>query len=220
MIIFDLWRQIRKRLRAKRKWFGLALWAIVFAIGSWGYSSLMNEEQAARMVMQHINTPSVDPKEEDWMAALRKQQGPVDVTLRRLYVCGEETIQLGSKQPSQIMALYEQNPGWEGVLVDENTFVFKERIEDLSPRCKEAAYIGVDRDGNLTLFDGPPQEDHAVRTFFQLNIEHLESSLPKEMVRQLQEGIRISDLAEYNSVLSTFSSFAAEQTEKVMKPSL
>jgi forespore regulator of the sigma-K checkpoint len=46
-----------------------------------------------------------------------------------------------------------------------------------------------------------------------MNIEYLESSLPPDTVRQLREGIPIADLAEYNSVLSTFSEFALEQSE-------
>jgi forespore regulator of the sigma-K checkpoint len=47
----------------------------------------------------------------------------------------------------------------------------------------------------------------------------LESSLPREAVQSLYDGIRVADYADYNSVLSTFSDFAMmEETEKVMKP--
>jgi forespore regulator of the sigma-K checkpoint len=53
-----------------------------------------------------------------------------------------------------------------------------------------------------------------------MNIEHLKTSLPQETIEQLYEGIRINDLVEYNSVLSTFSDYAAEETEEVLKPSL
>jgi forespore regulator of the sigma-K checkpoint len=53
-----------------------------------------------------------------------------------------------------------------------------------------------------------PAADNVIRTFFQLDIRYLESSLPKETLKQLQDGIRITDMAEYNSVLSTFSDYA------------
>ncbi|GJM75082.1 hypothetical protein HMSSN036_72980 [Paenibacillus macerans] len=45
----------------------------------------------------------------------------------------------------------------------------------------------------------------------------MESALPADVLKQLQQGIRIQDVEEYNSVLSTFSDFALEQTEKVMQ---
>ncbi|MNI90437.1 hypothetical protein D3C73_1479580 [compost metagenome] len=48
-----------------------------------------------------------------------------------------------------------------------------------------------------------------IRTFFQLDVQHMKSSLPGDAVNQLYSGIRISDLADYNSVLSTFSEYAA-----------
>lgn len=72
-------------------------------------------------------------------------------------------------------------------------------------------YMGIDSDGNLTLFDGPPDRKKPIETFFQLDIEYLETSLPHETVGQLYEGIRIRDQEEYNSVLSSMSSFMAEE---------
>src|SRR5690606_28399011 len=96
--------------------------------------------------------------------------------------------------------------------------VFTEYIDDLSADCKQNAYVGIDASGSLTLFEGKPREAKAMKTFFQLDVEHLESALPAEVVQQLHEGIRITDVADYNSVLSTFSDYAIDETEKVMKP--
>ncbi len=45
----------------------------------------------------------------------------------------------------------------------------------------------------------------------------MESNLPKEQVDDLMNGIRITDKDAYNSVLSTFSDYAVEKSEKVMK---
>ena len=72
-------------------------------------------------------------------------------------------------------------------------------------------YMGIDKAGNLTLFDGPPEKKNPIETFFQLDIEHLETSLPYETVGQLYQGIRIRDRDEYNSVLSSLSTFIAEE---------
>ncbi|GJM75081.1 hypothetical protein HMSSN036_72970 [Paenibacillus macerans] len=41
-----------------------------------------------------------------------------------------------------------------------------ERINGLSETCSKQGYIGIDKDGNLTLFDGPPKKEKVIRTFF------------------------------------------------------
>nr|WP_306220202.1 BofC C-terminal domain-containing protein [Cohnella sp. WQ 127256] len=85
----------------------------------------------------------------------------------------------------------------------------EESIDDLSPQCSKTAYIGMDKDANLILFDGPPKKEKVIRTFFQLDIEMLESRLNEERLRELTKGIRVTDKDEYNSVLSTFNEFAS-----------
>jgi forespore regulator of the sigma-K checkpoint len=93
-------------------------------------------------------------------------------------------------------------------LNEQDKVTFIKHVEDLSPSCKAQAYMGLDEKGSLSLFNGMPAADNVIRTFFQLDIRYLESSLPKETLKQLQDGIRITDMAEYNSVLSTFSDYA------------
>nr|WP_245363296.1 BofC C-terminal domain-containing protein [Cohnella thailandensis] len=95
----------------------------------------------------------------------------------------------------------------------------EERVDDLSPECRKSAYISLDRDGNLSLFDGPPRKEKIMRTFFQLDIKSLESSMSKEKLRELADGIRIADRDDYNHVLSSFSDFAKEPAKDVMRPS-
>lgn len=86
----------------------------------------------------------------------------------------------------------------------------------ISPAAAEKVdvYFGVDRDGQLVLFDGPPREERTIRTFFQLDIERMESSLPRSYVEQLKKGIRVADADEFNSVLSTLADFAKEPAER------
>ncbi|MNI91319.1 hypothetical protein D3C73_1489620 [compost metagenome] len=89
----------------------------------------------------------------------------------------------------------------------------EEYIEGLSEGCQEDGYIGVDKNGNLSLFEGPPDEEKVIKTFFQLDVGTMESALPEEVLKQLKQGIRVQDVSEYNSVLSTFSDFALEQNQ-------
>jgi forespore regulator of the sigma-K checkpoint len=129
------------------------------------------------------------------------------VQLKRIYVCGEEIQALGSMGKSDILAYSRKHPEYE-VSASDGSVTFSEKVNDLSLHCKENAYFGLDKDGNLSLFDGNPADERVIRTFFQLNVEHMKSSLPAGVWKQLLAGIRVSDIAEFNSVLSTFSDYA------------
>ncbi|MCL6459762.1 MAG: BofC C-terminal domain-containing protein [Gorillibacterium sp.] len=133
--------------------------------------------------------------------------------LRKNYVCGEETQLLGTMQANRILQFAKLHPEYELFLDSEGSVIFLEQVEDLTPKCKENVFFGVDKAGNLNLYNGAPENDNVIRTFFQLNIEHLKSSLPEESWQQLTAGIRVTDLEEYNSVLSTFSDYALTENQ-------
>lgn len=140
------------------------------------------------------------------------------VHLQTTYVTGEEVQTLpGAKSPAQLKALIEEHPGWGGWISKEGDLWLEQRVNDLSPLTKKEAYIGVDAQGNLTLFKGPPAGEEVLKTFFQIDMGSMKSSLPEEIWKQLHEGIRVQDIEEYNSVLSTFSDYARDTAEQVMQ---
>lgn len=94
-------------------------------------------------------------------------------------------------------------------------FMNRVHIEPVDEKLSNDSYFGLDDHGNLSLFEGLPAEKKVVRSFFQLDIEYLESSLPQEIINQLYEGIQITDYAQYNSVLSTFSEYAIDITDSI-----
>ncbi|GFR38884.1 hypothetical protein PRECH8_21800 [Insulibacter thermoxylanivorax] len=173
---------------------------------------------------------------------LQEHEVEQSVEVYRIYVCGEEKQSYGKLTSKQILELLEQHPNWQvdeygsnystssGNEYDaksgneseaasmssssEEVIIFYEYIEDLSERCKQSAYIGLDAMDHLTLFEGSPAEEQVIRTFFQIDIEHLKSSLPEEAIESLYNGIRIRDYAQYNSVISTFSQYAVEKSER------
>lgn len=154
---------------------------------------------------------------EEWLHDLEKTDQTRIVHLNKIYTCGTESEVLGIMRPVEIAKLMKSHPEWEGRLGAGGDVWIDERINGLSDICKTRGYIGIDSKGNLTLFDGPPKKEKVIRTFFQLDVEMMESALPADVLKQLREGIRIQDVEEYNSVLSTFSDFAIEQSEKVMQ---
>ncbi|WP_243767238.1 BofC C-terminal domain-containing protein [Paenibacillus agricola] len=157
--------------------------------------------------------------EEEIQALANKIKDRQKAFIRTVYVCGDELEPIGQMDAAEMLAYHKSNPYTVASLAADGSIHFVKTIEDLSPHCKENAYFGMDKGGNLSLFEGVPGtgEGNVIQTFFQLNIEHLESSLPRDAIKELYRGIQVRDLSEYNSVLSTFSDFAVEVTEKAMQ---
>ncbi|WP_246246378.1 BofC C-terminal domain-containing protein [Paenibacillus lemnae] len=156
-------------------------------------------------------------EQQQFMQQLNAAKDVMNVHLRTVYVCGVEERSAGRLNTDGIYALMNSNPALVGRFDEDGQVWLEETVtDDLSPACKEQAYMSVDSQGNLTLFEGPPEKEKVLRTFFQLDIGSMESSLPSDVVRQLQHGIRIQDMDEYNSVLSTFSDYARDLAEDVM----
>ncbi|BCG60486.1 BofC C-terminal domain-containing protein [Paenibacillus sp. URB8-2] len=133
------------------------------------------------------------------------------------YVSGDEVRDtLGPMNPEKLQALLSEQPDWQGRIGSDGDVWLERNVNDLSPSCKKEAYIGIDNEGNLTLFKGPPKREEALKTFFQIDIGTMKSSLPEKVWKQLQGGIRVQDIDEYNSVLSTFSDYARDDSEQTM----
>ncbi|GAA4705318.1 BofC C-terminal domain-containing protein [Brevibacillus fulvus] len=130
-----------------------------------------------------------------------------DLVLARTYLCGlkdEEHVQIPYDKLAQSLTNYA---GWEIITSEPQKLILLKRENDLAPACKANGYFGLTPDGMLTLFNGLPQEQDVIQTFYQINTERMKATLPKEEVDLLFQGIRVRDLAEYNSVLSTYGEF-------------
>lgn len=228
MTISNLWKQLKKRLRLRKRW--LTLGTLLLLVGAsaayWiarsggeGSSRGLWDGQEGRDYVHVMGRSLIadHPDDAKTSEALRQVRsgGDRDVFVETRFVCGEEIERLGTMAPDQIVKLKQDHPEWSIHLNESGSVRFTQSVEDLSPKCKDNAYFGLDKSGNLSLFEGLPEEERVIRTFFQLNVQHLKSSLPEDTVNQLYTGIRISDLADYNSVLSTFSEYAVETAEPV-----
>ncbi len=132
---------------------------------------------------------------------------PYELVLTRSYLCGvrdEERRPVGTGYLPQAMGEYK---GWEIVTSDAAKMILMKREQDISPACKENGHFGLSADGMLTLFHGVPTEQDVIQTFYRINTEKMEANLPKEELENLKRGIRIRNLAEYNSILSTYGEF-------------
>ena len=192
MIAFRRWIQIRKRwIRGKK------------LLGSFGALLLLLGSLHGFPAVHAASEPAAE-----WMEVWRQDKQPRTVKHVRSYLCGEEMTMLGKLDAGDVERLLKEHPDWTVQPVGEEEIVLLEQIADLSETCKQRAYFSLDKLGHLSLFEGPPVEERVIRTFFQLDTDYLESSLPRQHWQALNEGIRVSDVDEYNSVLSTFSEYA------------
>jgi forespore regulator of the sigma-K checkpoint len=205
-------KQLKKRLRLNRRW--LSLGSVLLVVGAclawYSFSLNASDKPNVQPVIASRSPERETGADEAVLAKLAETETKREVSTIKTYVCGEEMEQLGRLTPQEIQSIHTEHPQWK-VTMNGDSVILREQIEDLSPGCKDTAYFGLDKEGNLSLFDGIPSGQKVIRTFFQLNMGFLESSVPKETIEQLKEGIRVTDLLEYNSVLSTFSDFAVEQ---------
>ncbi|WP_168121635.1 BofC C-terminal domain-containing protein [Paenibacillus sp. HB172176] len=209
MMAFRLWKQLKKRIRRGRNpiWtlscIALWLFAGMLSIGLFGGAVLAERAGAERDYGQPSLSEFLSEREE-----------PVSATLHRMFICGEETEALGKLQPQALIKLLGDHPEWSAMMErDGRSIRIVEQVADLSSHCKSHAYFGIDKQGYFSLYDGQPSEDKVMRTFFQLDVRFMESSLPQEKLEQLTRGIHVKDIDEYNSVLSTFSDFAKTADE-------
>lgn len=208
----------KRRLRWKRSWLTLGMIFLVGTVCWIGYAtgSFSGTSNSPTQTTMAQLTPEDDERLKEAEATLKRITDTRESYMLKSYVCGEEKSTLGLQTSEQLLNMQMKHPNWLLSVSPNGEVTFTENIEDLSPACKEKAVFGIDGSSNLSLFNGTPAKDNVIRTFFQLNIKHLESSLPPDTVEKLREGIRISDMEEYNSVLSTFSDYAVEETEKAM----
>ena len=227
MNVFNFLKQLRRKLRSKRRWLSLGAFILLAGASFALQTRLAPSRQAMDGLsgaVQSVWAPAADSQpsreQKETIEMIKRIPDKRESFMQKAYVCGEELQSLGALSSSEILGVYKEHPQWTVTLNAQGQVYFTERIDDLSPECKQQAYFGIDESGNLSLFSGVPGRDNVIRTFFQLNIHHLESSLPGDAVKDLYNGIRVKDLAEYNSVLSTYSDFAVEDMEKAMSPQM
>ncbi|QJC52874.1 hypothetical protein HGI30_15745 [Paenibacillus albicereus] len=153
---------------------------------------------------------------DDGAAAFLRDREAAPVVLRKVYLCGVETQPLGRLEAEEVHRLLLEQPRLTAT-VEGGEVLLTETVDDLSASCRQSATFGVDAGGSLTLFEGPPKEEKVIKTFYQLDLQHMESSLPKEELDRLFGGIRVQDKDEYNSVISSYGDFAVDASRGAMK---
>jgi|GEM_PF-1115027 len=191
-----MWQQNKRKSKLVFLWMMVIL--LIALLG--GCSWLMYKSQQETPISEQA---ALEEEAEPVLASME-----VSIVLRKSYVCGVESEEKLSQMVASTDQVFQDYQDWQLLSQEGNHFEFSRQINDLAPICKEKGYFGLSKDGILTLYEGPPEEQKVIQTFFQMNTKKLESALPTNELEFLQKGIRITDIAEYNSILSSYEEFA------------
>ncbi|MFV8826867.1 BofC C-terminal domain-containing protein [Alkalihalobacterium sp. APHAB7] len=135
-----------------------------------------------------------------------EDSGPkkVQVKLQRVYLDGEiseEVVEETIWSMEDFWAFYDQ---W--LLVDQNEeeILFKQEIDDISPLLKINGYFGISEDGVLNIYEGKPDDQKIIQSFFQINTKKLKSHHESE----LKNGIPVMSRENYQEVLKILEKYA------------
>jgi forespore regulator of the sigma-K checkpoint len=136
-------------------------------------------------------------------AAESKEPYQVEIVLQRVYLDGEISEEKITEKIWSMENFWLKYDQWELVDTYVNGLVFKKQVDDISPLLKANGYFGITEDGTLTIFNGRPHQTNIIQSFFQINIEKLES----RKHHQLKKGIPIKTKDRYVQVLETFKPY-------------
>ncbi|MDT8861981.1 intercompartmental signaling factor BofC [Alkalihalobacillus sp. MEB130] len=131
----------------------------------------------------------------------------LNITLERVYLDGEksqERIQETIWSMEDFWALYED---WTLIDQNQNEMIFRKEVNDISPLLKVNGYFGITEEGILSIYEGSPNEERVIQSFFQLDTAKLKSQQHIE----LRKGIPVQDLKHYEEVLQVFGQYKSAQ---------
>lgn len=128
----------------------------------------------------------------------RNSSNTVEVHLVREYIDGERSTEVVKETVDSISDIFETYQGWQLVEHNDNYVKLYKKIQDISPLLKTNGYFGLSGNGILTIFDGKPSDENAVQSFYQLDIDKLESNL----INKLKLGIPIKTKNDFVTVIT------------------
>ncbi len=126
------------------------------------------------------------------------------ITLERVFVDGEvseETLYQKGLTPKQIRHKYK---GWLLKSRSQDKMVFQKNMNDISPLLKANGYLGITNDGTVTIFNGKPDHEDIIHSFFQIDIKKLEG----KKQTQLLKGIPVKSVEDFNSALKALKPYS------------
>lgn len=128
------------------------------------------------------------------------------VILQREYLDGELSEEKITEWFSSIEELKHKYKAWKMIEKTKNYIVLHKMENDISPLLKANGYFGMNENGVLSIYNGKPEDDQIIHTFFQIDVGKLEVYQQEE----LQHGIQIISKEQFNSLMNEYREFAVQ----------
>lgn len=138
-------------------------------------------------------------------ATVPVEKDQIKVILQREYLDGE----LSEEKITEWLTIEELESKYQDwKIIEQSTeyIIFHKNENDISPLLKTNGYFGMTKDGTLSIYNGKPQEDNVIHTFFQIDVGKLEVYQQEE----LQQGIQIISKDQFNNLMKEYSEYAVQ----------
>jgi forespore regulator of the sigma-K checkpoint len=130
----------------------------------------------------------------------------VEVKLQRMYLDGEISEEILTQTIWSMADFWAKYADWQLVDQKEGLIIFQKQIDDISPLLKANGYLGIDNEGRLTIYKGLPEDEDVIQSFFQIDLDKLESNLKEK----LKEGIVILTKDRFSELLQEMKEYEIE----------
>jgi forespore regulator of the sigma-K checkpoint len=128
------------------------------------------------------------------------------VILQREYLDGELSEEKITEWFGSIEDLKNKYKGWRIIEQTKDYLVLHKMENDISPLLKANGYFGMSEDGTLSIYNGKPEHDKVIHTFFQIDVGKLEVYQQEE----LQHGIQIISKDQFTSLMNEYREYAVQ----------
>lgn len=131
----------------------------------------------------------------------------LNLILVRKYIDGEISEELVEETVWALEDFWAKYEQWQLLDMDENHLVLQKEVDDISPLLKVNGFFGIAEDGTLSIFNGKPEKQDVIQSFFQIDVEKLEGKKRS----QLQNGIPVKNKVEFTEVLRMLQEYSLDK---------
>ncbi|WP_232735786.1 BofC C-terminal domain-containing protein [Alteribacter populi] len=128
----------------------------------------------------------------------------VEVVLQRVYLDGEMSEEVIEEEILSMEDFWSFYDDWQLLTHTQDQVVFQQEVNDISPLLKVNGYFGLSEEGTLNIYNGKPEQDDVIQSFFQINTDRLKSKVHSD----LKSGIPVSSKDHYLEVLQMYEKYS------------
>ncbi|MFC7393208.1 BofC C-terminal domain-containing protein [Scopulibacillus cellulosilyticus] len=142
------------------------------------------------------------------MTHLQKTPVVVYVHLKKDYLDGISIERTVEEHPLSLKDIFLSYQDWQLVKQTNDNIYFEKRVNDISPVAKTVGIFGLTNDRTLTIFEGNPDKNQIIQTFFQIDTKALEAN----EVKDLNKGIPVRNKKHFQQVMNALAKYAEKHS--------